>query len=146
MSNADNSCVVDAQVDEPLSRVPRIVGAPTLSPVSQACSAPTGAASAQPRVLDTLESSGAVRLPHPGRAAADAAAATALRQHYGAAAAMEGGRVRRLQQLLVLRDAELEQARERLEVNAAWAAPPPHRPPGCPSASSPWQWPALAVA
>lgn len=100
-------------------RVPRIVGAPALPPPSPPDSAPAPPrVSPQPRVIDTIASSAGSSAPRrsSGQFAADAVAAAALRQHYNAAAAAEIGRVRRLQQVLAVRDAELQQARERIEV------------------------------
>lgn len=100
-------------------RVPRIVGAPALPPSSPPDSAPAPPrVSPQPRVIDTIASSAGSSVPRrsTGQVAADAVAAAALRQHYNAAAAAEIGRVRRLQQVLAVRDAELQQARERIEV------------------------------
>ena len=100
------------------SRFPRIVGVPALPPISPPGSGPTTAPiSNQPRVVDTCDSVSSPSAAHSSRsrAEADAAAAQALRQHYSAAAAAEGGRLRQLHKQLALRDVELQQARERIQ-------------------------------
>lgn len=100
------------------SRFPRIVGVPALPPISPPGRAPTTTAiTNQPRVVDTCDSVSSPSAAQRSRSQseADAAAAQALRQHYSAAAAPDGSRLRQLQKQLALRDVELQQARERIQ-------------------------------